>query len=167
MNPDDLNPPPWYRQFWPWFLILLPLTTVVAGISTILIAVNSSNDLVEDDYYKQGLAINQDLARDRRAEELGLAAELNHDSAAGQLTLSLSHSQPISEAPWLQLKLSHPTQAEQDVSLTLARIAPGQYRAPLDKLAQANWHLMLSPPDHSWQLRGRLTATTLDEAKLR
>ena len=166
MNSVDLNPTPWYRQFWPWFLILLPLCTVIAGIGTILIAVMTPNDLVEDDYYKRGLAINQDLERDRQAQALGLVARLSHDPDAGQLSLSLSHTQPISDAPWLQLQLVHPTQAKQDVSLTLARVAPGQYRVPLDRLDEANWHLMLSPPDRSWQLRGRLTTANMDKVQL-
>ena len=28
---------PWYRQFWPWFLIALPGTVVVAAIGTLVI----------------------------------------------------------------------------------------------------------------------------------
>ena len=29
---------PWYQQFWPWFLILLPASVVVAGLTTLVIA---------------------------------------------------------------------------------------------------------------------------------
>ena len=30
---------PWYKQFWPWFIIALPLTSVVASFLTLWIAV--------------------------------------------------------------------------------------------------------------------------------
>ena len=50
---------PWYRQFWPWFLIALPATVVVAGLTTWWIAAHKADSLVVDDYYKEGLAINR------------------------------------------------------------------------------------------------------------
>ena len=40
------KPTPWYRQFWPWFLIALPLTAVIGGLVTIVIAVRTSDTLV-------------------------------------------------------------------------------------------------------------------------
>ena len=58
---------PWYRQFWPWFLIALPAISVVAGLSTLTIAVLNQDSLVRDDWYKDGKAINQSLARDDAA----------------------------------------------------------------------------------------------------
>ena len=41
---------PWYKQFWPWFLILLPGTAVVATLYTVVIANQYADDLVVDDY---------------------------------------------------------------------------------------------------------------------
>ncbi|MEQ8516343.1 MAG: FixH family protein, partial [Chromatocurvus sp.] len=49
---DNTGSEPWYRQFWPWFLIVLPGTVVVASIATLIIAVRGSDDLVVDEYYK-------------------------------------------------------------------------------------------------------------------
>ncbi|WP_174564729.1 FixH family protein, partial [Solemya elarraichensis gill symbiont] len=46
---------PWYRQFWPWFIISIPAGTVVAAFITIYIAVDGADPLVTDDYYKEGL----------------------------------------------------------------------------------------------------------------
>ena len=54
---------PWYRQFWPWFLIALPATVVVAGLTTWWIAAHKADSLVVDDYYKEGLAINRQLRK--------------------------------------------------------------------------------------------------------
>ena len=55
---------PWYREPWPWLLMAGPVTVIIAGGFTAWLAVTSSDGLVADDYYKQGLAINQTLERD-------------------------------------------------------------------------------------------------------
>ena len=68
---------PWYKHFWPWFLMALPAAVVVAGLSTAYIANRHADDLVVDDYYKDGLAINVQLAKKQRAAELGLSARLH------------------------------------------------------------------------------------------
>ena len=45
---------PWYRQFWPWFIIALPCAAVVGSIATAIIASKDGVNLVAEDYYKQG-----------------------------------------------------------------------------------------------------------------
>lgn len=40
---------PWYRQFWPWFIIALPASAVVAGFITLWLAVSNPDHLVVDD----------------------------------------------------------------------------------------------------------------------
>ena len=68
---------PWYRQFWPWFLIMLPASVVVASLSTWYIAHRHADDLVVDEYYKDGLAINRQLEKKQRAEAQGITASIN------------------------------------------------------------------------------------------
>ena len=70
MNADAVTP--WYRQRWPWLLMLGPAIVVVAGISTAVIALETDDGLVADDYYKRGLGINQTLERASRSA--GVAA---------------------------------------------------------------------------------------------
>lgn len=36
------NNKPWFKQFWPWFLILLPTCGVVASMATITLAVGNA-----------------------------------------------------------------------------------------------------------------------------
>ena len=43
---------PWYRQFWPWFIIALPASAVVASFFTLYLAISNPDQLVvdEDEY---------------------------------------------------------------------------------------------------------------------
>jgi hypothetical protein len=76
---------PWCRQAWPWFLISLPATAVVAGLITFYLAARGWDGPVANDYYKQGLAINEELTRSSRAAELGVTASVKLSGlAAGE-----------------------------------------------------------------------------------
>ncbi|HEY5774490.1 MAG TPA: FixH family protein [Xanthomonadales bacterium] len=45
---------PWYRQFWPWFIIALPTSAVIASFVSLWLAVSNPDQLVvTDDEYLQ------------------------------------------------------------------------------------------------------------------
>ena len=145
---------PWYRQFWPWFLIFLPGSVVVAAFATLFIANKHSDDLVVDDYYKNGLAINQRLEKDQRAVELGLTAQLTVSAADVRLRLSGSVA-----AEQLRLQFSHPLEADRDFTLMLGKYSDGGYSAALPQALAPNWHWVLdSGTDSAWRLQGELAA---------
>ena len=117
---------PWYREPWPWFLMSLPTTAVIAGLTTVWIAYQSADGLVVGDYYKAGLAVNQTLAREDTARALGITATLNTEH--GVLTLSLAGK--LKTYPeQLILTLAHPTRQGMDQILTLHHAGSGHYRA--------------------------------------
>ncbi len=143
--------PPWYRQFWPWFLIILPGTVVIAAIATLWIAMEGADDLVVDDYYRDGLAINQELAQQQRAAELGLAATLT----LAQNGLMAALSTPVDDQQ-LTLHVSHPMEADRDFELTLQRIDAQVFSAPLATELHGRWHWVLRSPAGGWRLDGEL-----------
>ncbi|NWG86530.1 MAG: FixH family protein [Hydrogenophilaceae bacterium] len=143
--------PPWWRQPWPWFLMALPLSAVVGGIITVWLAVNGADDLVSDDYYKEGLAIRQVVERDAKASQLGLMAELK--AHAGALSVNLGGDLPA-DPDSLRLRLIHPTQAGQDIVLTLKAMGKQQFMAHLPAMPPGRRQLQLEPPDRSWRLIG-------------
>jgi hypothetical protein len=155
MSPKHPPQLPWYRQFWPWVLIGLPATAVIASLTTVYIAVKGRDSLVVDDYYKAGLAINQELGRDRLAGSLGVNARLQVED--GLLTVDLTALQSLDESA-LVLRLRHPTLAARDLELTLSRIDTDRYSVRLPELAQAYWHVELAPDHRAWRLTGRWAA---------
>ena len=41
---------PWYKYFWPWFLIAVPLSSFVMAYFLVNFAANTEDSLVVDDY---------------------------------------------------------------------------------------------------------------------
>lgn len=151
---------PWYRQFWPWFLILLPATAVVASLSTLYIASTGADDLVVDDYYKDGLAINRQLEKQQEARARGISAQL----ALRGDNLTVTVSGPVTGRS-LSLTLSHPMEADRDFSVNLVRSSAEQFRARLPALPASGWHWILRPgAEDDWRLDGELTAANFIDA---
>lgn len=148
---------PWYRQFWPWFIIALPASAVVAGLVTLSIAINHPDAMVVDDYYKEGLAINRQMEKEQAARDLGLQALLRFDTSSESLTIEAIGDTPLKGE--LNLQLVHPTLAGQDRTLTLAPDSDGRYIANLGEIASGRWHIVLEPADGGWRLSGRASLT--------
>lgn len=47
----------WYKEFWPWFIITLLLSVVIACIATIRLAIKYDDAPAQGSYQKQGLGI--------------------------------------------------------------------------------------------------------------
>ena len=144
-------PGPWYREPWPWLLMAGPATVVVAGVYTAVLAFSSTDGLVADDYYKQGLAINRTLQREQRATALDLAASLSFNPDSGRLRVVLTGTQLPAT---LVLRLTHPTRVGQDLRIELARSGAGNlYEAQSPMPQGANhWNAVLETPE--WRLAG-------------
>lgn len=146
---------PWYREPWPWILMAGPATVVLAGVITTWLAVASFDGLVADDYYKQGLAINQVLARKQRAQALGLAGRLELNRDTGALSVRLDAADAVALPRSLTLKLAHATRPGLDQSLELLR-GPAAYSGRAAALAPGRWHAVVEDHDGQWRIRGEL-----------
>jgi hypothetical protein len=151
---------PWFRQFWPWFLILLPASVVVAGLATMYIAYHNADDLVVDDYYRNGLAINRQLEKKQRAESRGITAHLTFEGKS----VTVVTTGPVNNTT-LHLLLSHPLEADRDFALTLSRIDGGHYRGILAQAIAPRWHWTLEVPHaDGWRLDGAVQADDIGHA---
>jgi hypothetical protein len=115
---------PWYRQAWPWFLIALPATAVVGGIVTAILAVRSYDGPVTADYYKEGLAINEEVARADLARDLSLRARVDIAGFADgdRVRVELDSARALPPEAALRLRLVHPGRPGQDRTAVLARV---------------------------------------------
>ncbi len=147
---------PWYKQFWPWFLIAFPLTAVIGSMITINIAFTDADGLVKDDYYKEGLAMNQNKARKRYAENLGLEAQGQINTDTRSVTIALNDA-AIGHYDKLIVTMIHPTRAHNDMSIPVQKSADNTYTGQMNLDPKPGyWWLRLSPENDSWYIDGRV-----------
>ncbi len=142
---------PWFREPLLWLVIAIPALTVVAGLSTVLIAYRGADAPVADEVRKEGLAIHQDPTRDRAARAAGVSATLALGDGQVHVTLASGHaSLPNS----LVVLLSHSTRAEQDQMVSLSSSGDGRYAGSLPPLASGHWFVEITPANRAWRLTG-------------
>lgn len=59
---DTTQPAPWWKFGHVWLVIAGPAVVVVAGFVTLYLALRFPDPVITEDYYRQGLEINQTLA---------------------------------------------------------------------------------------------------------
>jgi len=156
-------PRPWYRQPWPWFLIAPPAVAVIAGIITIWLAVSTSDGLVVDDYYKQGLTIEKAMERSRRSAELGLEAHVR--LSADRLDLDLSSKAPGAVPDRVLVTLSHPTRMGLDQTIVLSG-AQGHFVGSHKDLTIGRWNIQIEDESRTWRLNGIANPPTETEIRI-
>lgn len=142
----------WFKQFWPWFLIFLPVTAVVAGITTVIIATGNKPDMVVDDYYIKGKAINRDLTLLKNAKQRNIKAQIRQTDK--QLIIHLSGVKNHSS---IELSLFHATLANRDISILLTADAQGEFHFDMGTDLSGKWLLRIEPFDKSWRLQKSVT----------
>ncbi|MCG9640399.1 FixH family protein [Vibrio sp. Isolate34] len=144
---------PWYKQFWPWFLIALPATVVIWTIMTVIVFTQNSVDLVTEDYYKKGKGINVDISKVNIAKELGLSASLNEKGNSVIITLDKGK---LDHFPAISAMFVHRTLPDRDFTQLLTADARGNYTLTLDHEMQGPWFIELTPHDEEWLVQGRM-----------
>lgn len=148
-----------------WLVVGLPALVVVAGISTVVIAIRAGgSDAIPEDVRRMAQIQTAELGPDAHAAQAGLSLVFSVQDDG--LTL-LPASGRIDRAAPLRLSLLHPTDAAQDRSLSLApsvdgwRVAaaalPDGTRMPALDPAH-DWRVVAAAADGRWRLHGRLPA---------
>jgi len=164
MKREDTKP--WYRQFWPWFIIALPASSVVAGLTTVWISMQTTDSLVV--HAEDGVrnAADRRVSAQRLASELGLAAIVDIDSTTGAVSAVMRSGDLESIPVVLEFELSHPAFADRDQLITLNKAMPDEDGNPVwaghfVMVPEGRFYAVLRSGD-TW----RLTAEWQGEASL-
>ncbi|ABZ76760.1 conserved hypothetical protein [Shewanella halifaxensis HAW-EB4] len=146
-------PQPWYKQFWPWFLIILPLCAVVASINLFWVAFTNQDPLVTEEYYKEGKGINIDLRKIKQAKQLGMNYLLEFDDKY----VEISQQGGENYLAALSVSFYHPTLEERDFSQIVTADANGVYRIDLNQAIEGPWEVRIEGYDQTWRIQQRVT----------
>lgn len=134
---------PWYRQVWFWVVVGPLLFIIIFCSMTVSMAFHYSDDVVADNYYKEGRAINQLLQQDEHALALGLTANIRFDRVANEVLVSIKNSKNLPKK--ILLFMDHPVKKNKDQHIVLHEIVRGEYRAELTTRLEYFWYLSLVP----------------------
>ena len=148
---------PWYRYPLLWMMILIPFSAVIMGVVMAWLAIDTDDGLVVDDYYKEGIEINQVLHRDEAATRLGIQAMLKYDNASRVLRLVLHKGALADYPPTIALHIQHATLKKDRYVILQRGISnqqAGQYSGVLKKpLSNARWYFEIG--NKQWRLVSR------------
>jgi hypothetical protein len=151
LMPDKARP--WWREPMVWLVAGLPMTAVVAGLTTVLIASRNADDLVKEGYVKEGMTVGQILDQDRAAARLGLSMHLLVED--GALTATLKAGTDGTPMPaLLLLTMAHTVEASRDTAVVLKHVGGGVYRAKLPDMPAGKRILLLESHEFGWRLKG-------------
>lgn len=154
---------PWYKQFWPWFIIGLLATAVVASLNMVFLAFTTTDSLVTEAPDGMDVVAERHLAAESLARDLGLDATLTIDLDSGAILAVLEST---ADGDWpraLSLEFSHPTNAARDVEIALAAAMPDADGNPvwaghLVSIPTGRHYVVLTPEDTAeWRLNGEWT----------
>jgi hypothetical protein len=134
-----------------WLVIILPLLSVVAGLTSLRLAVSRGDRELPANFHWEGGTFDADQDRLAMAATMGLSAEVRLDGPARRCVVTLHGTSPSA----LRLDLTHPTSQFADRHVRLTGNG-GTYGAPCAPLGAAHWWVQLADEQGSWMLRGRV-----------
>ena len=145
---------PWHKYPLVWMMISIPFSAVVMGVVMIWLAVDTDDGLVADDYYKQGLEINDVISLDRKATELKLNAVIKFNITDKVINIKFDKGLLDNYPNTLQLNFQHATHANSDVFVELNHGINDSYIGYLQQtLSEGIWYFEVS--DDDWKLNAR------------
>jgi hypothetical protein len=155
---------PWFKEPWPWILMTGPTVVIIAGLVTAWLAIKSNDGLVADDYYKQGMTINQRLHRDQKAVELGLHADVMLSGVNLRLLLGAPNKEQYPEK--IFIKFTHPTQAGKDQLVQMESEGQGFYNGKLATEISGRWLVSIEDPASQWRLQSEWLADSMEPLRI-
>jgi hypothetical protein len=135
-----------------WLMWALPGSAVVAGLTTLGIALHSADRPLPEAYHWEGERLDADFVRQRAAATLGV--RVTFEAADGRCTAHLAGS--AADPPALDVLLTHGVDASLDRALKLPRIGSGEYAGNCTAPPAGRWRISIDEPSGAWGVRGTI-----------
>jgi hypothetical protein len=162
MDREDIEP--WYKQFWPWFIIALLSSSVIAGLTTVWISLQTTDSLVVSSGDDVQMIAERRINAEQLASELGLSALLAINPRTGAISVAMQSGVLTSVPQRLDLEFSHPAFVERDQLLTLHLAQPDAAGNPVWSghfvtVPAGRWYVTLSSGE-DWRVAGEWQGET-------
>jgi hypothetical protein len=149
----------WYRQFYVWLIIFLPLCAVSASFATLYIAAKNAPELAVDDYASIQSFSEAQMDRDRRAAELSLSAilsvaEAEDSSGDFPVEIELQANDDFLWPDTIFVRVVHSTKGILDSSAEFTGML-GRYTGSI-ALPKGAYDIHLEDTDRNWRLSTRV-----------
>jgi len=145
-----------------WLIWLLPASAVVAGLTTLGIALRNADLPLPAEYHWEGERLDHDFAQARFAATHGIEVTFVVNQAGCSATLRNAPADP--EA--LSMLFANAANADLDRVLRLPRVAPGEYRAACAALPAGSWRVSIEDAAGQWAIRTQVSGR-IDRLQLR
>lgn len=162
---NTLTAKPWHKYPFVWFVFSIPLSAVIVGMILLWLAITTDDGMVADDYYKQGLAINKSLRRERLASELGISAIFEYDRELNRVLLRLNKGELSDYPANLSFSLQHAAKSDWDEQMRLMHGQDNQYIGYIKgQLPPGVWHVELAMQE--WRIGARINLASQKKIQL-
>jgi hypothetical protein len=142
---------------WHWLIFLPVAASVVAGLTTLAIAIRHGDKPLPETVTRTGPVLYGEHVGVSKARELGISGAARIDAASNGIIVELlGRDLP----PTLMLRLWHPTMADHDQLVLLTRGDDGSYRGAWPT-STAGLQPLLSAPEAGWELPGSMSDGSL------
>ncbi|RMA81399.1 FixH family protein [Umboniibacter marinipuniceus] len=158
----------WFKQPWALFVLGILLVDVVFALIFVGRSISGADDVVVSDYYKEGLAINERIAKADEAQALGLEANITFDQLDEVVEVVVDLNLNPEQADTLILRLIHPVSEDLDQQFIVQRVGDS---LRFEGLGEGNlihrWYVQIEPlARSSWLLTGELDLSVRNSVRL-
>jgi len=147
---------------WILFIIFIPFSAVLFGILMFVAAHIYKDDLVVDDYYKEGLSINTILTRENLSKEMDIYLELmNITKRRAEFKLDNIQDHKV------LLSFHHVSDKQKDKEFILLHEGGYKYTSHNPQLISilqndGVWNIELTGSNREWSLKKRIVTPSRD-----
>ena len=142
---------PFYRQPIFWMLMSGPIIVIIAAFASFGLAKSHAQDMVTDDYYKDGKHINLQLDRDQHAIDRDISAQImfNPENTAAKVFINGK----FEPKDGVNLLLMHPSRQTEDRKIVLQTLGEHEFNATFEALPKTvHWYVRLEDGKGVWRI---------------